>query len=225
MIKSIQGDSMKKLLLIISLFTALFMSGCNTLLPQTPKSKEVVKKDKVVHKTVPSGYKLVKLENLHLSLTVPKKWKIKKEKLYGEWHYFIGTINDVPQARIDKAEIWDTFQTNTYNIHGVHLRTMHGSMKSFEVELDAMTPHYPIIYDKDLSTKELIIRSVLKKSPYSGYYQFYAIGSKKKFKRGVAIEIASKLYIDKNDETKFHDSADKKEIDAIIKSIKPYKSF
>jgi hypothetical protein len=225
MIKSTQGDSMKKLLLIIGLSGALFMSGCNTILPQTPKSQEVVKKDKVVQKNVPTGYKLVKLKKLHLSLAVPKKWKIQKEKLYGEWHYFIGTIDDVPEARIDSAEIWDTFQTNTYNIHGIHLRTIYGTMKSFDVELNTMTPRYPVVYDKDLSTKTLVLRSVLKKSPYSGYYQFYAIGSKKKFKRGVVMEMASKLYVDKNDETKFHDRADRQEIDTIIKSIKPYKSF
>jgi len=225
MLKSTKGDSMKKLLLIVSIFMAIFLSGCNALFPQTPEAKKVEKKDKIVKSKLPVGYKLIKIDDLHLSVIVPKKWKIKKEKVYGEQHYFIGTINDFPESRIDKAEIWDTFQTNTYNIHGIHLKSMNGSMKTFDKELKVMTPHYPVVYDKDLSNEKLIVRSVLKKSPYAGYYQFYALGSKKKYKRGVVIEIASQRYVDENEETKFHDSADKKEIDTIINSIKPYKSF
>ena len=212
---------MKKIILsLVVLFVSIF-SGCTSTISQTPKPVKKVD----TSKSIPSGYKLLKLDDLHLSLVVPKNWKMQKEKVYGELHYFIGTINDFPEARIDTAEIWDTFQTNTYNIHGIHLRTMNGKMNTFEIELNVMTPRYPVLYDKDLSNEKLTIRSVLKKSPYSGYYQFYALGSKKKFKRGVVLEIASKLYIDKNDETKFNDSADKKEIDTIINSIKPYKSF
>ena len=216
---------MTKLFLVLSIAIALFLSGCSTLSFQTSKSEEVAKKSKIIKKEVPAGYKLLKLDELHLSLVVPQNWKMKKRNFYGEQHYFIGTINDFPEARIDTDEIWDTFQTNTYNIHGVHLKTIHGSMKTFDIELNAMTPRYPIISDKDLSTKEFTVRSVLKKSPYSGYYQFYAIGSKKKQKRGVMIEIASKLYVDENEETKFNDITDKKEIEVIINSIKPYKDF
>lgn len=217
---------MKRFTFTAVLLSLLIFSGCNTVTP-TVETKKVTPDSKIskVDNSIPDGYKLVKLDKLHLSLVVPKNWKLYKEELYGEWHYFIGTVKDFPGARIDKAEIWDTFLNNTFNIHGVYLRTAYGNAKNFDIELQAKGSRHPTLFDKDLSNKKLTIRSVLRKSEHYGYYQFYAVGSKKKYKRGVILETASQVYTDENDEMKFNDSADKKEIDTIINSIHPYKDF
>ena len=216
---------MKKIFFVLSIAIALFVSGCSTLSPHTPPTKKPPKKETIQKSKIPSGYKLLKLDALHISIAVPKGWKIHKELLYGQSHYFIGILNDTPQSRIDNAEIWDTFLTNPFNIHGVHIQSIDGTAKSIETELTTNTLPYPVISDKDLSNKSHIIRTVLKKSAHNGYYQFYAIGSKKNPQRGLMVELVSKLYSNKNDTITFNDSADKKEIQTIINSIKPYKDF
>jgi hypothetical protein len=203
---------MKKSYLLTTLFTLLIFSGCTAITP-SPSNQ------------TPKGYKQIKLDNLHLSLAVPSQWEMHYEKVHGDWHYFIGTITSFPGEEVDKAEIWDTFLNNTYKYHGVYLRTTHGSQKNFDIELKAKGNRFPTLYEKDLSTEDLLIKSVLRKNEHYGYYQFYAIGSKKKFKRGVIMETTSKMFNDEYDEMKFNDVADKKEIDTIINSIQTYHSF
>ena len=210
---------------IISTVVALFMTGCNTLSPLAMQSKKTVQVEKTLKNKLPIGYKLLKLDELHISIVVPKKWKIRKEIVYGKLHYFVGIIKDAPENKIDNAEIWDTFLTNTFNIHGLHIQTIDGSAQSIETELRVNTPSYPILSDKTISKKHYIVRDVLKKNTYSGYYQFYAITSKNNSKRALMIELTSQLYSDKSDAIIFHDKLDQKEIQTIIQSIKPYKDF
>ena len=216
---------MNKIFLVLSIVIALFINGCSTPSPHTPQSKKPPKKKKIINSTLPTGYKLLKLDTLRISIAVPKGWKIHKELLYGQSHYFIGILNDTSDSRIDSAEIWDTFLTNPFNIHGVHIQSIDGSPQSIETELNTNTLPYPVISDKNLSNKRYVIRSVLKKSAHNGYYQFYAIGSKKNPQRGLMLELVSKLYSNKNDTITFKDRADKKEIQTIINSIKAYQNF
>jgi len=210
------------------------LSGCSgvsseRLKPQeskpTLKTPIETKKTFKLKNATPSGYKLLNVEELKISLLVPNSWKTHRENRDGEWRYFIGVVKDFPEARMDEAEIWDTFEKNRIYIHGVRMESIDGSPKSIDSELINRAPRHRMIKDEDLSSKTLTIRSVLKKSEESGYYQFYAIGSKSENKRGLVLEMASKVYEDGDGNMRFDDLKDKKEMQIVIQSVTPHKDF